>query len=951
MQLDLEQEHLLYLTQKAARRRFLIYSAVIAMPLAAAIYFFIYYEPAVNVQEHFDSAQQHYKEGDIRAAAIELKNVLKTNPEDTAARFLLGKIYLELELGTQAEKELIRSSSKQTDLRQLNRMLAQAQLLQGKPKKALETLESTTEGPDQFSFSENLLFGQAYYDLREWANATDSYNQALSQRPDSVDAVVGLGRVAFSKGDTAIATQYAAQLEDSVHDNWKAWSLKGDIARSEGQLTRAKKAYETAFNLKSNALEPRLFHALIAIGEKNFDEAAQDATSLLRNNPRHPGGHYIQGQIHFSKQEFTLAQTSFELAIRFTNYPPATRQLGITHFQLGNYALAETYLEEYFKLAPYDTEIQKLLSAIYIQQNKLEDAKITLESIASTATDNEALQRLIAELERATGESDKSTEILNQILDKNPESFEARFQLGQTLLTQGKVHLALEELIQADEQNPSSTNAKLLIIKAHLQLKQYETALAIAGQLKLLEPENPQFSSLDGIIYLASGDQKKAVASFTKTQREYPGDILSGHQLGLITIRSQQYEDAKKYYLQILAHHKNHLQSQIQIGLIESAAQHPELAKKTLLDAIHNHPENPRPKLILAHIYLLNDEPKKAIVWLQQIKKDMAPSPQYLSTLTRAYMQDAQFVLALDTIVKLNEVQPSPESYWLEAKIHFRQQDIKGARTALEHAQKLAPNTTRFDDALFEILIIETETAIQRVNYYVARENLAEIKKNENPMPYLVLRARLDESKGNYVDAIKHYQQAQDLKPQTKILASLLRVLSLSGQITQAETVATKWLHQHPDDYQIIYQLANAQLVEGHTEKAIKNYEKLLNVAPDDIVILNNLAFLYTDIDLEQAAKYAEKAYTISPENAAVADTCGWINLQQGQDRKALNLLRKAYSLDPSVPGIQYHLASALAKNGKTPDAIRLLRGLSRDTFREKSEANALLYTLESVQE
>ena len=950
MQLDLEQEHLLYLKKRANQRKFIIVTAVLALPLAAAIYFFLYFEPVISEQTYFDSAQQHYQAGDIRTAAIELKNVLKTNPGNTAARLQLGKIYLELELGASAEKELIRSSGETTDLRQLNQMLAEAQLLQGKPKQALETLQSSAEGIEPLSFSEHLLFGQAYLDLREWGNADDSYNFALSQRPDSIDAIVGLGRVAFSKGDVAIAKQYVAQLDDRADDHWKAWSLKGDIARSDGQLTEAKQAYEMAFNLKSNALEPRLFHALIAIGEKNFDEAAQDAKSLLKNNSRHPAGHYIQGQIHFSKQEFNLAQTSFELAIRFTEYPPVTRQLGITHFQLGNYVQAEAYLEEYFELAPHDSEVQKLLSAIYIQQNKLDDAKVALRSIASKAIDNEALQRMMAELERATGESEKATEILNQILDTNPESFEARFQLGQTLLSQGKARLALEALIQADEQNPSSTNSKLLIIKAHLQLKQYESAVIVADKLKLLEPENPQFSALDGIIYLASGDEEKAEASFRKTQEKHPGDILSGHQLGQIAIRNKQYEEAKKHYLQILAHHKNHLQSQIQIGLIESAAQHPEQAKTILLDAIHDHPEDPRPKLILAHVHLQNNEPKKAIAWLQQIKKDVGPTPQYLSTLTRAYMQDEQFVLALDTIGKLNQVQPSPESYWLEAKIRFQQQDIKGARIALEHAQKLDPNTAQFDKALFEILVIETETAIQRANYYVARENLAEIKKNENPMPYLVLRARLEESKGNYVDAIKHYQQAHDLKPQTKILASLLRVLSLAGQINQAETAAYKWLQQHPDDYQIIYQLANAQLVANHVEKAIKNYETLLNVAPDDVVILNNLAFLYTDVDLEQAAKYAEKAYTIAPENAAIADTCGWIYLQQGQEQKALDMLRKAHSLDPSVPGIQYHLASALAQNDQKPNAIQMLRGLSGSTFREKSEANTLLYTLESTQ-
>ena len=948
MQLDLEEEHFLYLKKKATRRRFFNTAAILILPLAAAVYFFIYYEPIVSEQEHLNSAQAYYQSGEIQTAAIALKNALKANPGNTEARFLLGKIYLELELGAPAEKELKRSLSETTDVRQLNQMLAQAQLLQDKPKEALQTLQSSTENPEQFSLSENLLLGQIYFSLREWGNANDSYNRALTQAPGVTAALIGLGKVAYSKGDIAIAKQYVGQTEDSAKDNWEAWSLKGDLARSDGKLKQAKQDYEMAFNLKTSALDPRLFHALIAIGEKNFDEATQDSKALLKHNSKHPAGHYIQGQIHFSRQEFELAQTSFELAIRFTDYPPVIRQLAITHFQMGNFAQAESYLKDYLELAPQDTEVQKVLSATYIQQNKLEDAKLTLQSIASTTTLSESLQLMMAGLEQATGKSEKAAEILNGIIDKNPESLEAQLQLGQTLLATSNAQLALETLTKAEEQEPLSTSTKLLIIKAHLQLQQYESALMVVDQLKKLEPDNPQFSSLDGIIYLAEGNQENAKESFKKSQAKYPDDILSAHQLALIAIENKNFDEAREYYLAILAYHTNHLPSQIQLGLVESAAGHPELAQKTLIDAANSHPENPHPKLVLAHIFLLADDPEKAISWLQQIKKNAQQSPQYLRTLVQAYMQNEQFVLATDTIVKLNKVKPSPGGYWLEAKARFEQKDMIGARTALQKAKILKPDTTQFDEALFEILVSETEISIQRKNYYAAKKNLVEIKKNLNPMPYLVLSARLEESQGNYLAAAKYYQQAQKLKPQTKILASLIRVLSLAGLVNQTEELATKWLQQYPDDYPIIYQLANAQLVANHVDKAITNYKKLLVVTPNDIIVLNNLAFLYTDKDPNTAVQYAKKAYMISPQNPAVVDTYGWITLQLGQHEKALNLLRKAHTLNPTIPGIQYHLASALANNAKNSDAIALLRGLSGDTFREKPEANALLYRLES---
>lgn len=768
MQLGLEEEHLLYLKKRAARRKFFNTTAILALPLAAAIYFFIYYEPTVSEQEYLNSAQFHYQSGAIQTAAIALKNALKTNPANTEARFLLGKIYLELELGAPAEKELKRSSSETRDIRQLNQMVAQAQLLQDKSKKALETLQSHTKNPEQFSLSENLLLGRIYFSLREWGNANDSYNRALTQPQGVAAALTGLGKVAYTKGDIATAKLYAGQLTDNAKNNWEAWSLKGDLARSDGQLKQAKQDYEMAFKLKTNARDARLFHALIAIGEENFDEATQDAKALLKHNSKHPAGRYIKGQIHFSRQEFELAQTSFELAIRSSDYPPAIRQLAITHFQMGNFAQAELYLKDYLELAPQNTTVQKTPSVTYIQPNKPQDAKRTPQSTASTITLNEPLQLMMAELEQATGKSEKALEILNGIIDKNPEPLEAELQLGQILLTIKNARLALEALTKAADQKPSSTNAKLLTIKAHLLLQQYESALIVVDQLKQLEPDNPHFSSIDGIIYLAEGDQEKAMKSFKESQAKYPDDILSARQLALIAIQNRHFDAAKKYYSAILAHHKNHLQSQIQLGLVESAVGHPELAQKTLIDAVNSHPKNPHPKLVLAHVFLLSNDPQKSIYWLQQIKNSAKQSPQYLSTLAQAYMQNEQFVLAADTTVKLNQVKPSPSGYWLEAKARFEQKDMTGARTALRKAKILNPDTTQFNEALLEILISETEIAIQRKNYDAAEKNLAEIKKNLDPMPFLVLSALLEESQGNYLDAEKYYQQAHELEPQTK---------------------------------------------------------------------------------------------------------------------------------------------------------------------------------------
>lgn len=56
-----------------------------------------------------ESAQEYYAKGDLPAALIELKNALQENPNNRAARSLLGRMYLDRRDFPNAEKELSRA--------------------------------------------------------------------------------------------------------------------------------------------------------------------------------------------------------------------------------------------------------------------------------------------------------------------------------------------------------------------------------------------------------------------------------------------------------------------------------------------------------------------------------------------------------------------------------------------------------------------------------------------------------------------------------------------------------------------------------------------------------------------------------------------------------------------------------------------------------------------------
>ena len=69
----------------------------------------------------------------------------------------------------------------------------------------------------------------------------------------------------------------------------------------------------------------------------------------------------------------------------------------------------------------------------------------------------------------------------------------------------------------------------------------------------------------------------------------------------------------------------------------------------------------------------------------------------------------------------------------------------------------------------------------------------------------------------------------------------------------------------------------------------------------------------------------AATAYGLLPDNGEIADTYGWILLNQGQAEMASRILWGAVEAMPVNAEIQYHLGVALLESGNGIEALALL--------------------------
>jgi cellulose synthase operon protein C len=156
--------------------------------------------------------------------------------------------------------------------------------------------------------------------------------------------------------------------------------------------------------------------------------------------------------------------------------------------------------------------------------------------------------------------------------------------------------------------------------------------------------------------------------------------------------------------------------------------------------------------------------------------------------------------------------------------------------------------------------------------------------------------------------------------------------------------LAEQWLKTHPKDVAVQRVLADGQARAGNYAAARKAYENLLQITPEDGQTLNNLANVLFRLKDPGAVKVAEQSVAKSPGNAYAIDTLGWILFQNGENDRALQLLRDARLRAPGNPEIRYHLSAALVKNGRKIEAREELTEAlkARESFEGMEEARRL---------
>jgi tetratricopeptide (TPR) repeat protein len=163
----------------------------------------------------------------------------------------------------------------------------------------------------------------------------------------------------------------------------------------------------------------------------------------------------------------------------------------------------------------------------------------------------------------------------------------------------------------------------------------------------------------------------------------------------------------------------------------------------------------------------------------------------------------------------------------------------------------------------------------------------------------------------------------------------------LAGDSKQALSYFQKARELAPNDpganlYYALMLEANGQ---GATARPI--YEQILKLAPDNVIALNNLAFLMAESgsDLDQALTLATRAKQRVPSDMNIADTLGWIYIKKNLSDDAIKIFRDLVQKNPTHVTWRYHLAMALYQKGDKVQARKELEICLKNRPKKDEEA------------
>jgi len=893
---------------------------------------------ATDSDQYLEEAKRYLQEEKTDAAVIQLKNALQQNPENIEARLLLGKIYIRTGDGVSAEKEIERAVRLKASKELWQVDLGQSYLLQRKYDQIISAIEPdpTLSGTVQAGVYN--LRGQAFLATGAINEAREAFQQALSSQPEYEQAELGMVQVTVASGNTEEGHQQLDAFLLKHPENVQARILRSELLRRQKKIEEALVDLDYVIQKDANNLVALLGRTTLNLQLAKYDLASKDLEVLNKIAAKSPVVLYLNGVSAFQQRKIKEAEEYIQQVLKLIpNHPQSQLIYGAILFNNGEYLQADEYLSQTLAAIPGHLPTIKLLAATRIKMRQFEKAVSVLEDGLASDPEDVQIIAMLGNVYLQTGRFDEGSELLAKAVDKAPDLASLRTQLAFGLLARGETKGAIDELQSAVDLGQELIQADVLLVLSHIKNNQFEQALKASQALESRSPDNPLAYNLTGLAYLASGDETKARERFLKALEKDPSFVTAQINLARIELSHNRLDEAETIFLDILKKAPDNLTALLAIAGIEERRNNREGMYGWLSTAQQKNPKSSKPGVLMTQAYLRDGENLKALRAARETVTSFPNDPEVLRVLGTAQIAAGEDNSAIQSFKQLVIVQNTPQNLALLANTLTRVENHKEARANIRLALEIEPDYLPALSTLGNI-------ALQENSFDEAMEIAKRIQSSHSQQSVgyrLEALTLLKQQKGS--EAIAPFEKAYQVQKSADLALQLSHLYRQQGDQQKSLEPLVDWLQFQPGDVRTRSVYATLLQQYGNNDKAMAEYETILQQSPDNILVLNNLAWLYQLNNDRRAIELSERAFQLAPDKPEIVDTYGWILVNFGDYEKGLAYLKDAFAKMPENPEVAFHVGYALSKSGNKEEAKKVLRRIVRDhkesPYAEKAKA------------
>ncbi|WP_394221050.1 XrtA/PEP-CTERM system TPR-repeat protein PrsT [Alteromonas gracilis] len=922
--------------------------------ISAVVSSIISFNSYATTSEDYEKALTAFNQSAFDEAYIHLKNSLQKDPENLAAKILMGEILLINGYLTAAEIEFVEALEMGADINLLAEPLGNTWLFLNKYQEIVDFSDLNKLSGD--AEREWLMVrATACIRLEDELCALRDYNKVISSTPDFVPAINGLASIALQNDELTKAASLIEKAMSITPENAITWRLKGQLAYRQGDKEAATAHLQKA--LTFNRDDPIALRNLVDLylEAKDYDSAKLFVDEIIQDTPNDPLAILLNSWLQSRDNQQAIdneklkelndfmAQLDPEL---ITSQPMLLYISGLTNFFNNSMESAAKDFNAYLQKEPEDLQAVLMLSQVYMATQQDKQALMLLERYQDALMENPDSALLLGDLLIRQNKAFKAERLLQNLEYKYPNENKLQLFKIKLMAARGKE----EEALRILEMNLPAykDNAGFLFTYSlmNLQAQRYDNALKGANLLSEMFPEEAEVYNLKAGIFIRQGQLEDAKANIEKALSRNPTLFPAKFNLAATESRLGNIEQSNLLVEELLTLSPQHNETLMLKAFNLAKAGNIDEAKQIYLDILTLTPSNTGARERVSSLYQRQGDTKNALYHLDLLIKDEFDNADYL--LQKAALQfetnqraDAEKTLS---IVRnfINDDAGKLISYADQAR---RIGNDKEAKEAMARAYEIASSsilvTLRYSSLLLDFQDNDKAQSI-----------LASVPTDQQQNPvYHFLRGRLEANKGNDARAVKAFTKALEIDTAFAQAFVALYNYALNEQFVDVFLdTARQLVAENENNLLAKNLLAQYLFFIQEYDESIALYKELIT-EPNLLSLaeaFNRLAIMHVDKSLDTAKNYAQQAHDLQPNSAKILDTYGHIKALQGDFEGSLKMLRDAFARDANDPNIRYHLGYTLAKLERIEEAKKELEfavNVERPFFK-RPQAQALLESL-----